>query len=286
MATNIILKKSAIADKVPLEGDLSYGEIALNYADGYVYYKGTDNAVKSISVTWDNIYNNPATTAGLNLYTVPDPSAETYLRINADNTVTTLSKDDFRVSIGTETGLTGSAIIPAGTELERDVTPTNGYLRYNTDQDHFEGYIADEWVEVSTEKEFTYTSPDLGEYTLDSLPKANIRSVSYEIQMSSYGGYHTSELRVLHDGDNAYVVEYAKVISHDNVGWFDAVIDGENLVLKCDFIFPETIVVFKRTIISNSGDTFIGNDFLLGTGIIDLNEGSGTLDLGAVDLNA
>ena len=285
MATNIILKKSAVADKSPIANDLVYGEVALNYADGYVYYKHTDNSIQSLSVTWDNVNDNPATTAGLNLYTVPNPDAETFIRINSDNTVSTLTDDEFRASIGTETATTGSAIIPAGTEAERDATPENGYLRYNSDAPTFEGYIADEWVPIATAKEFTFTSPDLGEYTIDTIPIADVRSVSYEIQMSAYGGYHTSELRVIHDGENAYVVEYAKVITHDNVGSFDVVIDGENLLLKCDFIFPETVAVFKRTVISNSGETYIGNDLNTGTGVIDLNEGSGTIDLG-LDLNA
>lgn len=285
MATNILLKKSAIAAKEPIANDLAYGELALNYADGYVFYKHTDNSIKSLSVKWDDVTNNPATVAGLNLYTVPDPDAETFLRINADNTVSTLSNDEFRASIGTETSTTGSAIIPSGTEAERDATPENGYARYNTDVDQFEGYIADEWVPIATEKEYTFTAPDLGEYEIDSIPKDNVRSISYEVQLSAYGGYHSSELKVVHDGDNAYVVEYAKVITHDNVGSFDASIVGNNLVLTCDFIFPETIAVFKRTVITNSGDTYIGNDFNSGTGIIDLNEGEGNLDLG-VDLNA
>lgn len=285
MATNIILKKSAIADKAPLAGDLAYGEIALNYADGYVYYKDTGNVVKTLSADWDNLTHNPATTAGLNLYTVTDPDAETFLRINADNTVSTLSNDEFRASIGTETSTTGSAVIPAGTEAERDAAPVNGYLRYNSDAPTFEGYVADEWVPIATAKEFTYTSPDLGEYVIDTIAKADVRSVSYEIQMSAYGGYHTSELRIVHNGDTAYIVEYAKVITNDNLGSFDAVINGDNIELKCDFIFPETIAVFRRTVISNSGDTFIGNDFNSGTGVIDLNQGSGTIELNT-DLGA
>ena len=41
MANTIILKKSSVAGKVPLSGDLTFGEIALNYADGKIYYKNT-----------------------------------------------------------------------------------------------------------------------------------------------------------------------------------------------------------------------------------------------------
>ena len=48
MATNtkIILKKSSVAAKVPATGDLEYGEVALNYADGNLYYKTSTNTIK------------------------------------------------------------------------------------------------------------------------------------------------------------------------------------------------------------------------------------------------
>ena len=36
---NITLKKSSVTGKVPLAADLAYGELALNYADGKLYYK-------------------------------------------------------------------------------------------------------------------------------------------------------------------------------------------------------------------------------------------------------
>lgn len=45
MANKIILKKSSVADKVPLITDLAYGEVALNYTDGKLYYKNADNTI-------------------------------------------------------------------------------------------------------------------------------------------------------------------------------------------------------------------------------------------------
>ena len=44
-----------------------------------------------------------------------------------------------------KTGNTGSAIVPAGTTAERDGSPTNGYFRYNSDLDSFEGYVDGAW---------------------------------------------------------------------------------------------------------------------------------------------
>jgi hypothetical protein len=49
MANKIILKKSSVASRAPVAGDLDYGELALNYQDGTLYYKKPDNTISSIS---------------------------------------------------------------------------------------------------------------------------------------------------------------------------------------------------------------------------------------------
>jgi len=49
MAANIKLKRSSVIGKIPSDSDLTYGELALNYADGRLYYKNTSNTISSIS---------------------------------------------------------------------------------------------------------------------------------------------------------------------------------------------------------------------------------------------
>ena len=49
MSNKITLKKSSVGDKVPLPGDLEYGELALNYADGNLFYKNSLNTVTTIA---------------------------------------------------------------------------------------------------------------------------------------------------------------------------------------------------------------------------------------------
>jgi hypothetical protein len=51
MATSIKLKKSSVPGRAPAANDLEYGELAINYADGTIYYKNTSNTVQSISAT-------------------------------------------------------------------------------------------------------------------------------------------------------------------------------------------------------------------------------------------
>lgn len=49
--SKIILKKSSVPTKVPLVGDLDYGELALNYADGVLYYKDSSNTIQVLNPT-------------------------------------------------------------------------------------------------------------------------------------------------------------------------------------------------------------------------------------------
>ena len=47
MSNKVLLKKSAVAAKVPLASDLAYGEVAINYVDGKLYFKDSSNNIKS-----------------------------------------------------------------------------------------------------------------------------------------------------------------------------------------------------------------------------------------------
>lgn len=51
MSTSIKLKKSSISGRVPSIGDLDYGELAINYADGILYFKNSGNTVQSINAS-------------------------------------------------------------------------------------------------------------------------------------------------------------------------------------------------------------------------------------------
>jgi hypothetical protein len=55
MANKVLLKKSSVTAKVPVAADLDYGEIALNYQDGKIYYKKADNSIDSFTSTTGSI---------------------------------------------------------------------------------------------------------------------------------------------------------------------------------------------------------------------------------------
>lgn len=81
MPQKIILKKSSIVSKIPTTTDLDYGEVALNYADGALYYKRSDNTVQNLL----------ASSGGVNVWTgTAPPSSPTAYPLWWDSTYGTL----------------------------------------------------------------------------------------------------------------------------------------------------------------------------------------------------
>ena len=45
ITNRILLKKSSVVGKIPATEDLEHGELALNFADGRLYFKNSDNII-------------------------------------------------------------------------------------------------------------------------------------------------------------------------------------------------------------------------------------------------
>ena len=51
MSNKVLLKKSSVLGKAPETSDLDYGELALNYADGLLYFKTASNSIQSFAAS-------------------------------------------------------------------------------------------------------------------------------------------------------------------------------------------------------------------------------------------
>ena len=51
MTNRLILKRSSTANSAPTDGDLEYGELAINYADGTLYFKNSSNTIQVLAST-------------------------------------------------------------------------------------------------------------------------------------------------------------------------------------------------------------------------------------------
>jgi hypothetical protein len=91
-----------------------------------------------------------------------------------------------------------------------------------------------------------------GENTIDSFKMSEYTSVSYNIQLTSSGGFQSSELRVIHDGYVAYVSEYGQLLTNDLLGSYDVSVVGDAVSLICNTVYTNTAVTYRRNVLSNS----------------------------------
>ena len=179
MTNTILLKRSSASNSVPSTGNLIQGELALNYADGNLFYKdASDNVVlltsrKLVNVTGNISGNNVIATTSGTFGNITISSSN----INSDAGLITLNSDssdvDFSVngsgvanifyvdagigtvSIGNSTQIdnvilalnaTTSMLVPVGNTDQRPGTAQVGMLRFNTITDTVEFYTdAEGW---------------------------------------------------------------------------------------------------------------------------------------------
>lgn len=161
-STPIILYNSATAAAAPSASNLTQGELAVNVTDKKIYTKdsggnvvtvvgtlGNQNA-NSVAITGGTITgitdlaiadggtgassapaartNLGATTVGSNLFTLANPSAITFVRVNADNTVSALNAADFKTAISAANSgaITASGLTQATARLLGRTTAGTG----------------------------------------------------------------------------------------------------------------------------------------------------------------
>jgi hypothetical protein len=124
----------------------SSGTLALSFAAGYSL------PTNASQTNWDTAFSERrqwdggstglvaatgrtslgATTVGSNLFTLANPSAVTYMRINADNSVSTLDASTFRTAIGAGTGNGSVTSVATGTGLTGGPITGTGTISFST----------------------------------------------------------------------------------------------------------------------------------------------------------
>jgi hypothetical protein len=139
MSNTIVLKKSSVAAKVPQTADLAYGEVALNYADGKLYFKSSSNAINFLgSSSATDTFSNKTIALGSNTVSGTLAQFNTALT-DADFAslagVETLSNKTLAspifsgsITIGGVTGTSGQVIMSNGSGGISWSTPSAGAL--------------------------------------------------------------------------------------------------------------------------------------------------------------
>jgi hypothetical protein len=185
MSNTILLKRSNTNDSIPSTGNLVQGEMALNYADGNLFFKDATDAIVLLSskklvevtgnITGNNIIGNTSgifgniTISGSNVNTNADVVTINSLSNDADFSINGSSIANIfyidagqdSVSVGNNTQIndailtinsTDSMVLPRGNIAQRPGSPAVGMTRYNVENDSGEIYTnGSGWLPLGVE---------------------------------------------------------------------------------------------------------------------------------------
>jgi hypothetical protein len=189
MANKIILKKSSVSNKVPLSTDLEYGELALNYSDGKLYFKNASNNIESFQSDLSSF----ATLSGSQTL-----SNKTLSNVALSGTLTA----------GGSVGSSGQVLQSTGTGVQW-ATPAGG--------GGFSDYVS-----------FTATNitSQIDVYTVSA---STYRAAKYTVQVTNGTNYGIYEFLVAHDGTSVYFPYSQLSYAGDADGNFASYFSGDYL---------------------------------------------------------
>jgi hypothetical protein len=267
--TVIQLRKSGTTGNSP--SSLNYGELALNWADGKLYYKN-GTGIKSIynqktfsTVNSNNIlilagsYSDTLSIIAGNNITIDTNATYNKITINSTgssntNTTFTLTGSDsstgslsnngtlaFNSNNGILSTIVGSNVtISTPQDIQSSASPSFSSITSN-------GSINIGTTNIVSITSNTLTTVSTSQVTVDSFPISIYRSAKYFVQMISGTNYHIIELNVIHDGANTSLAQYGEVILGSALGLFEAVIDSGSLQLLFTPNNTVTVVKLVRT---------------------------------------
>lgn len=224
--TVIQLKRSAATGNVPTYTEINYGELAINYADGKLYYRTASDAVNSIYTP--NIYE----TVNVNGTLLIPTSTTEVLSFQPKNYIT-LSANTTTDTIEIGESLSSQVVFNTGGTITGDLT-----VEGSTKSKDAEIYSSNTSLSTITQT------------TIDSFSASNYRTARYLVQITEGSKFHSTEFMLIHNGTSVNAIEYATVTTDGELGSFTA--DINTGLVRLRFTATDTnsrTIKFFRTII-------------------------------------
>lgn len=287
--TKIILKNSAVSQKAPIDTDLDYGELAINYFDGQLYYKSVDTTIKPLLIANDlssiRTYNfvGDGVTTEYNVLGFPELtfvyfdgillSNTEFVKTSTKLTFNTAPDIDVDISIlsfekltfanfsavglglsydsATQTfTLASSSASNADTVVYRDSTGSFSAVDITVENTLFANKIN---FDGNITDSATVTTNSTTPTVLSSLPINEFRTVKYTIQGvdNTNGNYQAIEILAIHDGVDVIATQYANLVINQLVANYDVIINNGNieLIVTSEVVDP---TVYKVTYTATS----------------------------------
>lgn len=135
MTNKVILKKSSVVNKVPSVGDLEFGEVAINYVDGKLYYKDSSNQIQHFvaGVGAGGAYFSTISVSGQDLV-VAEVTSDTLTLIAGQGIVLTTNPTTDSITISSNVFLQSFNVLTrTGQEITTTLSPLlQTYIEYDS----------------------------------------------------------------------------------------------------------------------------------------------------------
>ena len=164
-----------------------------------------------------------------------NPSAAQMLQANSTAAVNLYHNGNKRFETtgdGADVSGTGSLKIPVGTTAQRNGSPADGDIRYNSTINSFEGYGNSAWGGLGGGTEIDVSVSSTSATNLTTFAHASYRSASIRVQIVQGSAYQVGRYLLIHDGTTVTVVEEAAIATGSMLGTISAVINSSNVEVK------------------------------------------------------
>ena len=224
-ATNLVTG-IATADGFSV-GDSEYISVgAGGTGDMLLYHNGTnsviDNSTGNFEILADEFRVKSKTGGEAHIQSSDEGGVNLYW----DNNVRFATTDD-----GADVSGTASLKIPVGTTAQRNSSPVNGDIRYNTNLNSYEGYGNGAWGGLGGGTEIDNTIATTTATGISTFVKTDYRSAYFRLQITQGSAYQVGKYLLIHDGTTVTVVEESAVATGSMLGTITAAIVSTNVVI-------------------------------------------------------
>ena len=173
------------------------------------------------------------------------------LDLNSNNITGTGSINFTGTLTATDAAFTGTGAVdlPAGTTAQRP-TPSNGMIRYNSDDGQFEGYAAGAWGAIGGGgDEQTATTTATTQTSVATWAKATYVALEITVVANDATNRTITKLLVTHNGTTAVATQYGEVNTSTAIATYDVDISGTDVrLLATPAAATSTVFTVKTTV--------------------------------------
>jgi hypothetical protein len=224
--TKVILKKSGVTGNTP--GSLQHGELAINYADGLLFYKNANNVISTISGGGGGSTAEPAIEH--QSYTGNGSSNSFNLGAEVSSDAVVIASINGVIQDPSVYSVDGSVIIFNTTPSSNDNIDLRTFYSYSS----------------SVKTNYAALTNTNADQIVDTYNKTEYRTAKYLMQAVQGSNVHCTEVILTHNDTDVYKNEYGTMWTNNSLITVSATIDSNNINLVVTPMYINTKIDVAR----------------------------------------